>query len=1093
LPATGSSAQIRGISISGNNGFTVSSNTIANLSTASTKTADIEAGLPSAYNVVGILSTASSSGLVISGNSLHNFSSTTVAATNTAVTGIGIEGGSGNAYNNKLSVFTSTASGTVILPGIGGITQAGGTFNVYNNVVSLDNSFNANGVKIYGITHASSGNCNYYYNTVSIGGLATGAAARTAAFIRIGTSTLLLRNNVLVNTRTGTGSNYGLSNIVSPASLNWPASTSDFNNIYSANAATVSEWGSGGNNTFAQWIAVSGSGGHSYSRAVKFLTSTDDLEPDGITNCALDNGATPISSPIAINTDINGIVRNASTPDMGAYEFSYAQFFVSASNNSPVCAGEDVSLSTDPGNAVNPSYSWTDPSAAAVSTTQNPIVAAAAGKFRVVVTDMSGCTGSDSTTVSTLARPTATLSGPGSVCDGSSVTLSIAVGGSGTISGMLSSGDAFSGTTSTLNLNLTPATTSSYYIISMADANCASSFPTDAPDTLTVIVRQAGLWSGAVSTAWGVAGNWLCGAIPDPGTDIVIPSGLVRYPALITGTTDIGDLALQAGASITISGATLQIEGAISGTGSITATNGTVEMMGIAAQSIPGNLFSNRTLNNLIINNSSGVSISDTLKVSGIVYPAFGALSAGGKLTLLSTSTATALIDGGGAGSVTGVVTMQRYLPSGFGYRYLSSPFQSTTVAEFSNDINLAASFSPIYRYNENLNTAGWVNYSNTGCLLNPLEGYAVNCGSSAVAKTIDLRGVVNDGTINSATLYNHNYTYTLGFNLAGNPYPSPIDWNSVAGWTKTNVDNAIYYFNAGATDQYTGTYSTYINGISSDGVASNIIPSMQAFFVHVSNGSYPVSGSLTVNNAARLTTANPAFHKATPDERPLVRLSAAFESDTLHADYAACYFEDDALPAYVSGEDALKLENTDMRLPNLYALSSDVAKLSITGISTPVDTDATISLGISSAKDSWAVIKPAMISRLPAGMYAYLADAQEHTITELQTMPYYRARLQKGVTEGRFYLIFSRNAQVSIPGVPDPLKAYSKDGNLHVYLSAESGSIRVVNSIGQLVNTSALTGKGFHEIPLGVSSGVYVVSLITAGGQVSGTVLIQN
>ena len=122
--------------------------------------------------------------------------------------------------------------------------------------------------------------------------------------------------------------------------------------------------------------------------------------------------------------------------------------------------------------------------------------------------------------------------------------------------------------------------------------------------------------------------------------------------------------------------------------------------------------------------------------------------------------------------------------------------------------------------------------------VLVPWHGYAVNFGSNAAPNTVDVTGVVNNGTL-TVTLYNHNNTYTKGFNLIGNPYPSPIDWDAAAGWTKTNIDNALYYFKASTTDQYGGTYSTYINGISATGGTTNIIPSMQGFFVHVSRRSF--------------------------------------------------------------------------------------------------------------------------------------------------------------------------------------------------------------------------------------------------------------
>ena len=117
---------------------------------------------------------------------------------------------------------------------------------------------------------------------------------------------------------------------------------------------------------------------------------------------------------------------------------------------------------------------------------------------------------------------------------------------------------------------------------------------------------------------------------------------------------------------------------------------------------------------------------------------------------------------------------MQRYLPSGYGYKYFSSPFQSATVSEFGDDMVLG-SFS-FYRYDESRTASGWLNYNNPLNLLNPAEGYAANFGSNPAPKTVDITGIVNNGNI-SVTLYNHNNTYTQGMNLVGNPYPSPIDW----------------------------------------------------------------------------------------------------------------------------------------------------------------------------------------------------------------------------------------------------------------------------------------------------------------------------
>ncbi len=53
-----------------------------------------------------------------------------------------------------------------------------------------------------------------------------------------------------------------------------------------------------------------------------------------------------------------------------------------------------------------------------------------------------------------------------------------------------------------------------------------------------------------------------------------------------------------------------------------------------------------------------------------------------------------------------------------------------------------------------------------------------------AAPLTLDLTDTVNNGSV-TVTLYNHNYTYTKGMNLVGNPYPSAIDWNAASGWTR--------------------------------------------------------------------------------------------------------------------------------------------------------------------------------------------------------------------------------------------------------------------------------------------------------------------
>ncbi|MEI8049463.1 MAG: hypothetical protein WCI92_18935, partial [Bacteroidota bacterium] len=343
-------------------------------------------------------------------------------------------------------------------------------------------------------------------------------------------------------------------------------------------------------------------------------------------------------------------------------------------------------------------------------------------------------------------------------------------------------------------------------------------------------------WKGTISNAWNIAANWTENVVPAVDDNILFDDVPVNHCQLDQNRSVSNVTNAQSAYRMVTNGFKLTIKGSLNFTNGAqidaTAINSTLELAGSASQTIPAGAIYNSEVYNLTVNNSNGVSLGGALRIIGILTAQTGNLVSNGNVTLVSTAARTALISGTGAGEVTGNVTMQRYLPSAFGYKYFSSPFQAATVNEFADDMDLAAPFPTFYDYLEDnhldslgvaLYSTGWLKYVTTSNLLIPMKGYAANFGSSAVVKTVGVTGVVTNGIMTAQTLYNHNRIYTKGFNLAGNPYPSPINWDAGNGWTKTNVDNAIYLFDAGSTNQYTGTYSSYINGTSSNGIASAI------------------------------------------------------------------------------------------------------------------------------------------------------------------------------------------------------------------------------------------------------------------------------
>jgi len=519
--------------------------------------------------------------------------------------------------------------------------------------------------------------------------------------------------------------------------------------------------------------------------------------------------------------------------------------------------------------------------------------------------------------------------------------------------------------------------------------------------------------------------------------------------------------------------------------GTFTHNGGTLIFAG-SVQTLGGT--SQPVFNNITIAGTSNTTITATGQMLRGILVSNDTLNANGNLTLLSTAAQTALIDGSGTGEVLGTLTMQRYVASGFGYKYFSSPFQAATVSQFSNDINLADSFPVFYKYDESLVSSGWVIDTASANPLIPLHGYAANLGASSLSKTVDIAGVVSNHTVSLSPVYNHNNPYTLGFNLVGNPYPSPIDWDAATGISRTNVDNAVYYFNAGVTDRYTGTYSSYISGVSSDGVANNIIPAMQGFFVHVSNGTFPVTGSLILNNSARINNLSPIFHWGPGDEanQPLLRLNAGFLTARIPSDPVVVYFENKATPAFDKEFDALKLMNTSAEVPSLYAVSPDNARLSINAIPFP-DSITVIPLGLKTDKQGLITFNAVNIMKMPAGLHIYLYDVQTKIYHDLELDPMYQLSLDAGKYETRFSIVFSRNILPAdtLPAVNtnNLFDAYSSGKKLFVTAdipTGQKGNMVMYNMIGQAIWKQEISGTGKYQFEPACSSGVYILAFYT-------------
>ncbi len=275
----------RGLAVQNAKNVTISGNTISGVTVSSTATS------------VGILVGATMNNVTITGNRVDDVS-------NTNATGYGSAGINSNVAAGSSNVLIANNFVT----------------NIYSRgFVGNGLADNGNGIIITG---AGSG-IKVYHNTVSLNTNQT-ATGRPAAFnvaSGVPAGAVDVRNNIFVNNQTQTGERFAI--------LSGAANTSfanvDYNNYFST-GANLGFIGS----ARADLAAVqAGFGGntHSLNVAPTFVSATDLHLTN--TNSALDNKGTPLAD---VTVDIDGDARSATTPDMGADEFTATTAATSEAN-----------------------------------------------------------------------------------------------------------------------------------------------------------------------------------------------------------------------------------------------------------------------------------------------------------------------------------------------------------------------------------------------------------------------------------------------------------------------------------------------------------------------------------------------------------------------------------------------------------------------------------------------------------------------------------------------------------------------------------------------------------------------------------------
>ncbi len=339
----------------------------------------------------------------------------------------------------------------------------------------------------------------------------------------------------------------------------------------------------------------------------------------------------------------------------------------------------------------------------------------------------------------------------------------------------------------------------------------------------------------------------------------------------------------------------------------------------------------------------------------------------------------------------------------------------------------------------------GWVVRS-SGVLENG-KGYSAYLSNGS---TFDFTGTPNSGF--TMALLDNSASGVIdaeGWNLVGNPFPSPISRNDVIN---AGVSDAQYYQTSGT---YQGTYSPYLPG-------SNIAIG-QGFQVYTNN---PFSTLMFDNN---MRNTNPATWYE--NENWFEHKLEISVSGNGKADKTILFYNNEASENYEPMFDVVK-RNSKKAYPTL-STENNNKNLALNGMSVD-DIGQTVPLNLSSGTDGNFILHFEGKESFPFNTTIYLKDLFTNTIHNIENGDYSFSSLEND-NQNRFELIFIPTIDIT---------------TTKVSCSGENGSIKLSSSIGienrtfdLSLNNEIIATNDLINLDNSLSEGVYTLKVIDKFG----------
>ncbi|OYU82891.1 MAG: hypothetical protein CFE24_13750 [Flavobacterium sp. BFFFF2] len=397
-----------------------------------------------------------------------------------------------------------------------GITTNGGS-----SYVNIDNNMIYN---IYGDTFRNMGvgfssggspytNINLRNNTILIGATNNQGTTNTEyACIRFGggvnltNSSFLILNNILVNLVTSGGGGTNSSSIIQDNGL----ISSGSGNIIDYNCYYGSTFSSNlSNQTLSGWQSYTTQDAHSIFSNPPFVSATNPhILYNGSNAAALNGSGTPIAD---VTTDFDGEARNATTPDIGADEFSLDPTTITSFSPTALCAqvGQTVTITGTNLSQIT-AVKFNGVNATSFTTVNSTTITAvfpmaATGGFITIVNGVDTVTSTAVYTVNQIVTPTFTQ--VAAVCSGATIaavpttstnavtgTWSPALSNTATTTYTFTPTAGLCSNTATMTITVNPKTTPTFTQVAAVCVGVnISALPTISTNSIT------GTWSPAVN------------------------------------------------------------------------------------------------------------------------------------------------------------------------------------------------------------------------------------------------------------------------------------------------------------------------------------------------------------------------------------------------------------------------------------------------------------------------------------------------------------------------------------------------------------------------------------------------------------------